>query len=146
LVVGDEFRNVRSLIHELRNTIHSAGLTHTHSVSRSGEPTKSLVQVPQNEVTKICDAAKKCGGLNRWGLEERTVEVNGQLETYTLLEPYTYSTTLVDDSFTLIDAIAAATDVTRLFDGSSVPVLENKPPKDNQVFNELNLKRVGVLG
>jgi hypothetical protein len=62
------------------------------------------------------------------------------------VEPYTYSVILVDECFSMINAIAAATDVNMLFPkGYPVPSLMIAPP-DEKVFAERIRKRLAILG
>lgn len=49
-----------------------------------------------------------------------------------LLEPYSYATTLVEESFSVIDTVAAATDFRHLLpDNNSVPPSKETEPDDS---------------
>ena len=50
-----------------------------------------------------------------------------------MLEPYSYATALVKESLNTINAVAAATDVNRLFQaGQPIPSLMEEPPKNSE--------------
>jgi hypothetical protein len=136
IVKGAYFRNIRTLIHELRNTIHGASMP-TIAAMRGVEPQESYVQVLPEYRDSLWGAAEQCGSPEQWGLIKTRDEV--------WLEPYTYATTLVEESFRLLNLIATATDVTGLFAGHPIPPLTDDLP-DNEVFNESTMRRLGTLG
>jgi hypothetical protein len=136
LSTGQHFQDVMTLLSEPRNTIHGANLP-TLAYQRGGEPQESFVHIPPQCSQALWDAAGRTGSPDKWGLT-RDFEV--------LLEPYTYSVTLVDESFKLIDQIAGATEVLGLFpQGFSIPNLIDSPPDDN-VFGQQIRERLNVLG
>ena len=96
--------------------------------------------VPPKFQQEIWDATKRFGTPNEWGL---TTEHSAMM-----LEPYTYSSKLIEEEcFKLINAIAEATDVTRLFPaGSPPPHLDDKPPKDSPEYSGILGKRIEMLG
>jgi hypothetical protein len=120
IINGQYYRDVTTLLYEPRNTIHRAAFT-TLAYKRAGEPEFSFVSVPEPIASDLWDTTEKLGSAGRWGLSK---ELSG-----VLLEPYSYATALVHESFQLIDTIAAATDVALLFPESYViPPLAEKPP------------------
>jgi len=131
------YSDVTTLLYEPRNTIHDAAFT-TLSYKRAGEPEISLVSAPDSIASMLQDATEQLGSAGQWGLSTGRLEV--------LLEPYSYATSLVCESFKLIDAIAAATDVAHLFPKSyAIPPLKEKPPS-NPPFDEHTRERLVVLG
>ena len=63
-----------------------------------------------------------------------------------LLEPYSYATTLVSETFEVIDEIASATRVEGLFpSGSSIPPLDDSPSEDD-LGGEERGERLALLG
>jgi hypothetical protein len=135
LASSQYFRDVMTLLHELRNTIHGAGLPPLAVESR-GEPQTSFVKVLPQYKSLLWNAAQACGSPERWGL----------IKPHDLrFEPYTYCVTLVQECFKLIDAVAAATNVTGLFpSGSTIPDLRDGPPEDED-FSEERRKRFAIL-
>jgi len=126
LVSDQNCQDVLTPLYELRNTIHGSSLL-TLAYQSGIEPETSFVEVPPVYGDVLWEAAERCGSPERWGLtREHTL----------LLEPYTYSITLVEERFGLIDAIAAATNVTGLFpEGYSIPQLMDGPP-ESEVFGK----------
>lgn len=116
-IVNDQYyRDVTTLLYEPRNTIHRTAFT-TLAYKLAGEPEVSFVSVPEPIASKLWNATERLGSAERWGLSKGLSGV--------LLEPYSYATALVCESFKLTDAIAAATDVARLFPESyAVPSLK----------------------
>jgi hypothetical protein len=136
IVSGQYYQDLMTLLHELRNTIHGAGLP-TLSYQDRASPEQSFVTILSEHRDALWRAAERCGLPEKWGLI-RMHEA--------LFEPYTYAVTLVDECFRQIDAITAATDVTRLFpDEHAIPPLQDGPPDDN-VFGEHIRKRLAILG
>jgi hypothetical protein len=133
---GQYYQDLMTLIHELRNTIHGAGLP-SLAYQAGTQPEESFVTVLPEYSDRLWQAAERCGSSEKWGLI-RMHEV--------LLEPYTYAANLVNECFHQIDAIAAETNVTGLFpDGYDIPPLQDGPP-DDDVFGERIRKRLAVLG
>lgn len=133
---GEKFKALMTLLYELRNTIHGAGLP-TLAYQEGGKPVTSFVTVLPEYSDKLWEAAERCWSPEKWGL----TRING-----VQLEPYTYAVNLVGECFSQINAIAAATDVSGLFpSGHDIAFLLDKPPNDN-VFNEHIRKRLAILG
>jgi hypothetical protein len=136
LAVGQHFQDVTTLLYEPRNTIHGASLP-TLAYHSGAEPEASFVHVPQEYSQPLWDAAGRIGTPDKWGLRR---------DTLVLLEPYTYSMALVDESFKLIDEIAGATDISGLFPaGHTIPAL-SVGPANHHLFREQIRKRLDVLG
>lgn len=136
LISGQYYKDLMTLLYELRNTIHGAGLP-TLAYQAVAEPEESFVTVLPEYSDQLWQAAERCGSPENWGLI-RLHEVQ--------FEPYTYAISLVNECLSQIDAIAAATEVTGLFpDGYAIPPLQDGPPDDN-VFTERIRKRLAVLG
>jgi len=136
IVSGQHYQDLLTLLHELRNTIHGAGLP-SLAYRAGAKPEESFVTVLPEYSDRLWQAAERCGSSEKWGLI-RMHEV--------LLEPYTYAVNLVNECLSQIDAIAAETNVTGLFpDGYAIPSLQDRPPDDN-IFGEHIRKRLAVLG
>lgn len=138
IVSGQHFQDVMTLLYQLRNTIHGAGLP-TVAFMSGTDPQASFVRLLPEHRDTLLEAAERCGSLGRWGLMRMSDEA--------FFEPFSYSTVLVHECFKLIDAIAAATEVTGLFPtGHAVPPLPDGPPEDNDTFSKAKRKRVSLLG
>ena len=136
LATRQHFEDVRTLLYQPRNTIHGASLP-TLAYRRGGEPEASFVHVPPQYSQPLWDAAGRTGPPQEWGLT---------CDFEVLLEPYTYSVALVDESFKLIDEIACATDIAGLFPaGHPIPTITAGPPEDS-VFGEQIRNRLDALG
>jgi len=136
IVNSPGFQDVNVLLRRLRNTIHGAGLPTTAHFD--GRDQTSFVEVLPEHAHTIWRAADRQGGTEQWGL----TGVGERVE----FEPYTYASRLVTKCLELMDNIAAATDVVRLFTNNSpTPELQDGPP-DDDVFNESIRSRLAVLG
>lgn len=138
LVSQPYFSSVLGLLHELRNSIHGAGLPTVGYGIVSGQE-ESFVEVLPRYRDKIRKHARQCGPPERWGLVETDKDK-------LLFEPYTYAVTLVNECLKQIDAIADATDVIGLFPtGYTLPELRDNAP-DNDIFAEWIRERLAILG
>jgi hypothetical protein len=82
-------------------------------------------------------AIEELGGADQWGVTKRHAAH---------LEPYSFAVKLVDKGFELLNAVAAATDVSRPFPaGKSTSELLNGPP-ENPTFQLKYSSRVDLLG
>jgi hypothetical protein len=136
LVSEQRFQALMTLIYELRNTIHGAGL-HTCAYESSEQPQVSFISVPDEYADKLWRAVEQCDSPEKWGFRRMHK---------LLFEPYTYSVVLVEESLKLIDAVATATDVGGLFpEGYAIRRLIDAPPED-RTFSSNIRKRLAVLG
>lgn len=99
------------------------------------KPEHSFVAVPKSIANSVWEADERLGSTDRWGLSN--------IAQWTLLELYSYTTSVLEESLAAIDKIAAATDVSRLFmDGQPIPsLLEAAPPNSHFVWG----KRLSLL-
>ena len=119
-ISSQRFKDIITLLYNLRNTIHAAALE-TIGYHESSRPEHSLIKVPADIEKAVWDAAERLGSAGRWGLSNKP--------WWTLLEPYSYSTALVEESFSAINIIASATDVGRLFPTqATLEFRETAPP------------------
>lgn len=124
LASGGRFQDLLTLLYEPRNTIHGA-ILQTLGYKEASKPQHSFVSVPQPTSCRLWKAAEKLGGAEAWGLTSRSKGV--------WLEPYSYASALVRETLHIIDAVAAATDVSRLFQvGQPVPSLMEEAPEDSE--------------
>ena len=98
---------------------------------------------------KVWLAATYLGSPEDWGLMRHSYRAGSEsgplVEEFTV-EPYTYSTKLVEKGLQIIDEIARVTDVTRLFpQASSIPRLPDGPPSTYPFQVEVR-ERVALLG
>jgi hypothetical protein len=136
LISAQHFDDLMTILHELRNTIHGAGLP-TSARGRAGGDQDSLVTVLPQYQNKLWEAAQRLGAPERWGMI---------LDRSLQFEPYAYAVTLVEECLSQIDEIAAATNITGLFPaGYSIPLLTDKAPNDG-IFDEFIMKRLAILG
>ena len=104
--------------------------------------TAFYLTIPQLEGNKLWQAAKRLGSPEEWGLKRNHLKAMNPF----MLEPYTFSSELVKHCFSLVDKIAASTDVERLFpDGYSMPRFQESPPEDSLFKKEIR-ERFAVLG
>lgn len=118
VVLGQRFRDLHTIIRELRNTIHGGSLsTLTVQDIPVTSPEASFVNLTGATGQVVWETLKRCSSPEKWGLSEKLYGV--------LLEPYSFAIALVDEAFELIDAIAAAIKIDGLFpDGHPIPDLK----------------------
>jgi len=135
-VSGEKHKDLMILLHELRNTIHGAGLT-TLAYVGEGKPQASFISVLPENSFKVWEAAERYSSSEKWGLTRKN-----DLQ----LEPYTYAANLVSECLKHINEIASATDIKGLFpSGYHIQNMIDKPPEDH-VFGEHIRKRLAILG
>lgn len=145
LVTAPRANHFLTMLHTLRNTIHGAPLP-GFTVRTDGGI--STIDVEEGTVaTVLRNACNALGPLGDWGLAtERYVDgATGEGRERLCLEPYTLAEALVHACLALVDAIAAVTDVDRLFMGQPVPPLLSEPPEDG-TFNRRLRERIALLG
>lgn len=151
LVSDNYVDDLMTLLYELRNTIHAAALPIPQDQSEQ-HPEISFLTIPNNQSTlanRIWECAGKCGSTDEWGLTRREYTLMQQgkepeARNDVLLEPYTYASTLVSKIFDVINKIAVATEVERLFP-ENYPVPELKPLSFEKI-EEISRKRIVLLG
>jgi hypothetical protein len=130
------------LLHEVRNTIHRAEFPqNNHEFGRLKEVQSSgafvEVSLPADNLAVLLAAASRCGSLERWGLVKQAGGI--------LLEPYTFSSSLVEECFRLMDKIAEATTLSGLYPSEEIiPVSPTAPPRDRK-WNHAR-KIIALLG
>lgn len=123
-VSSQRFKDIKTLLYNLRNTIHAAALK-TMAYHESSRPEHSFVAVPAAIGNSVWEAAERLGSTDRWGLSKK--------HQWALLEPYSYSTSLVEESLSAIDTIASNTDVRRLFPNNNpTPDLKDTAPLNSE--------------
>ena len=128
---------VLSLLFTLRHLIHGAAL-HAVTSGSDARSASTLVELPNDEAQQLWDAAEGQGSAARWGMTQSATE--------TMFSPYPYASALVEECLRLIDAIAAETDVARLFPlGHVVPPLTDAPSED-VAFSEPARRWLSFLG
>jgi hypothetical protein len=136
LITNQQFLELRTMLHDLRNSIHAA-IWPTIASENYRDLEESFIKVPVHYQEKLWRAALRRGSPNNWGLV-RDPE-------FLLLEPYTYAVTLVKECFREIDEIATLTDVKRLLpDEFDMTQLRDKGSHD-KVFLEFVPQRVELL-
>jgi hypothetical protein len=138
-----------TLLYDVRNTIHAISLSN-FSFRTPGSPEGGLsaIEIADSALgDRLLNAAKSLGPPEDWGLsvERHTEDDDATVRELVLLEPYTYATALVSECVRLVDEIAAATEVTRLFHGRPVPDIPPGPPKDDSTFSADVGDRLAVL-
>jgi len=134
-----------TLLFEVRNTIHSASLA-SHGFHTTGKGPGWLEIGPGALAAALWDAAAVTGGPALWGLEKLRFQkgVDGPVVEPIRLSPYAYAVRLVRDTLTLIDRIAAMTDIDRLCGGPPPSDLLEGPP-DDEVFSLEVRTRIGLM-
>ncbi len=116
LVRRPENQALLEVLFRTRNTIHGANLPAVgHSVNGTGEVESSRVWFQEQEEVQSVDRVSAArGGDPRWGIHMRT-------SIGTLIEPYQFAQTLIDDSVALLDELASTTDVVGLLPAGVQP-------------------------
>lgn len=130
------YKDLSTLLYEIRNTIHREGLT-TAGYQSTYKPERSFVTILPKNAKPILEAALRCGPMELWGLRN---------EYNLIFEPFTYASKLIVECFSVINSIAEKTNLQGLFPkefASTPPKIE---PQTHDVFNEKNNKRVSILG
>jgi hypothetical protein len=133
LLATKKFKDITTLLYELRNTIHGAA----NPVVRILGKGHFIVPFEQYK-KKLFDAAQACGPVERWGMEPK----DGSN-----FVPYIYAKTLVWECFDLLNEIVSVTDVSKLFHDGKLPASLNGPPKDaDGLFSSFVQEKVLALG
>jgi hypothetical protein len=136
VATGQHALDVMTLLGRPRNAIHGAAWRAWHALADDSRK-NTFVTIPPPVAPTIAEAAARLGGPDRWGLAHRFGDLR--------LDPYTYAVTLVVEAFRLVNELADATDVVRLFGSQPVPALAAGPPED-EVFGEARRRRLTILG
>jgi len=119
---SDDALDVMKLLFTLRHLVHGAALRST-GFDDGKRKVSSLVALPKGEAQSLWNAAQRHGSAEYWGM----TQMPGGL----MVAPYIYACALVAECHRLVDAIAAATDMARIFPlGHALPTLMDKPPDD----------------
>jgi hypothetical protein len=136
-ISGQRFQDLLTLLHELRNTIHGAALPTTGYRGFASQEESHVTVLPDYRQA-LWQVATRYSSLDHWGLVEQRNEL--------WFEPYSYAVTLVDECFKEADAIAAATEIDKLFpSGHSIPPLADQSPED-EIFGKRTRHRLAILG
>lgn len=135
---GSRFAAVAGLLSRLRNSIHGASYGQVAVGAHGGQPERSVFRVPQGDVAALRTALAATGEpMDAYGFED----IVGLC-----FEPFTLATKMCAEVFAQIDAVASATDVTRLFPASTpVPQLSGIPT-NHEEFAPATFARLAVLG
>lgn len=151
LVSSREFEALTTLIYQLRNTIHGAGAKDLVERQSGTTVDAGFAHLSEEVGKKLCSAAGVLGSPEGWGLRQRSISLlkppNTEIEHVEeyLAEPFTYSISLLKESFKMIDKVATLTDVEKLFPyGYSIPELMEKPSA-NGVFQKEIRERIDIL-
>jgi hypothetical protein len=137
IISGQCFKDLMTLLYELRNTIHHSAMS-TFISEAPKNPQGSFVRVLPEHQGLFWQAAERYSSPERWGLIQLRDDIR--------LDPYTYAVSLVSECFNYIDAIACATDIIGLFpDDYSIPPLQENAPDDG-IFGEKIRHRLALLG
>jgi hypothetical protein len=130
-VLSSRVELLEMMLHNLRNTIHSAGLGTYAYVDQGAQ--ESYAKLPPAFRDGIWEAAIEISSAMDWGLiKDEFVQVNrttgDRVPSYEIaFEPYSYADALLRHWFPIIDEIASLTDVDRLYRGSQENVLNRLP-------------------
>lgn len=127
-----------TLLFEIRNTIHEASLSgYGHHTTGKGPGWFELSE--GDFAADLWASACATGGPDLWGLKKLRYQkgVDGPIVEPIQVHPYPYASQLVRMGIELVDRIAGATDVERLFDGRPTPDLVDAPPEDGHFAGEI---------
>jgi len=122
LITGSIFGHYKGLLRTIRNTIHDAGLLGIGGYSDRSRP-GSLAELSQHDYESISGAVEQLGGAVHWGLDPRGIEPNA------------FAMQLVRYGLAFINAIAEATDVTRLYTADEPPQPLDRPVQRDKYFD-----------
>lgn len=92
-------------------------------MKKNRDPQASFIKLPKEDSDEICRICIKYGRFDDWGIE--------QLPGSIIIEPYTFSISLVNHSFTIINKIIELTKIERLLpEGMVVPKVIEEIKKD----------------
>lgn len=134
IIESDRFRALSLLLGKLRNSIHGS-MMRSLGYKEPAIDEQTFVYLHTDHSQDVWDAAERYSSVEHWGLRQSCPNI---------FEPFTYSTTLVEQCFKYIDQIASATEVERLFSGQSIPELMQNAPKDG-IFNREIMSCVELL-
>ena len=135
-----------TLLFEIRNTIHEASLSgYGHHTTGKGPGWFELEE--SDFADDLWTAACALEGADAWGLKKLRSQkgVDGPIVEPIQVHPYAYALQLVRRGLDLVDSIAQATEVERLFEGRPVPELMDAPPEDHHFASEIRV-RLALLG
>jgi hypothetical protein len=147
LLSRDETRAFLTLLFEVRNTIHSASMgSHGHHTTGRGP---GWLEIEEGEFARtLWEAAVAAGGPEQWGMTKyrfRRDSEDARVEEAIRLMPYPYADQLTQRGIALVNDVARATDIARLFTRSPMPELPDSPRGD-RIFNSDVMTRIGLLG
>jgi hypothetical protein len=127
-----EIRDKETMLHDLRNTIHSAAIG-TLAYVDPGNPQESYAKLPPELGGKIWSAAQRISSTEGWGLymdsyvtvDDDTDEKHHHSDVW--FEPYTYASTLISTWLPVFDSIARLTDLSEFPYKNSEPILKSLP-------------------
>ena len=131
------FKHTYKIISDLRNTVHGANLqTIGHKTFK--DPEDSFIMTSFSEIPGIrnlfCNHEKNVD----WGVFKVKEKI--------FIEPYTFSTTLLNRTIKMINSLAELTPVEKLFpEGIQIPELNNNAPDDNFIFSKEVGERLNYL-
>jgi hypothetical protein len=144
VVTADRARGVLGMLRSLRNTIHGVPLP---GFTVHGGEHPATIEVEQHaEAAQLRNACEALGSLSDWGFSTETYvdAESSERREHLRLEPYTLADALVWECVRLVDAIAAGTEVARLFAPGAVPDLLSEPPEDG-IFSAGVRARIALL-
>jgi hypothetical protein len=146
ILVQPRVRALITLLFDIRNTIHEASLSASGFHTTGNGP--GWFELDEGKfATDIWLAAEQCGGADDWGLKKMRFRKGegGPIVEPIQLHPYPYARQLVQQGVDLVDQIAGATEIERLFNDGPIPELMTQPPEDG-AFREEIRTRLALLG
>ncbi|MBI4266065.1 MAG: hypothetical protein HY657_16950 [Acidobacteria bacterium] len=147
LMVEPRVKALLTLLFEVRNTIHEASLA-SHGYSTSGRGPGLIELQDDGFGNALWHAAESAGGAEAWGLKRQSYQkgVGGPVVEPVRIVPYAYAVSLVRECVDLVDRVAAATDISRMFDDRVVPATLIDAPPEDRVFAAEIRNRIALLG
>ena len=126
------------IVYNLRNTIHEASLTSLSVKPQILKEEYSFITLSPDLEKIFKQNIQPHYEPDAWGLAQFHV---------LSFEPYTLASTLIRESFQIIDKIASETDITRLFPSKiNLPQLIERPPEEEFLFKESTSNIISALG
>ena len=126
------------IVYNLRNTIHEVSLTSLSVKSQILKEEYSFITLSPDLEKIFKQNIQPHYEPDAWGLAQFHV---------LSFEPYTLASTLIRESFQIIDKIASETDITRLFPSKiNLPQLIERPPEEEFLFKESTSNIISALG
>lgn len=136
-ISSEYFQDISLLISKMRNSIHGAGLLPI-AYKKEFESEVSLIRIPDSDRQTVLDICSKYTSPTEWGLIIWPDAI--------FTNPFLFTENILEHTFNIINNIADATEVEKLFPfGTDLSKIDQAPPLDQHPFQPEILKRLSYL-